>query len=217
VEARGVRAAAIACDVSEEAEVKAMLERTREEFGRLDVLVNTVAWIDPPAAVVDMDYANWQRAMRTNVDSVFLCSKHAIPLMRESGGGLIVNISSINGTRGFPMRAPYGASKAAVINLTETLAMELLESDIRVNCLVPGAIAGERLRILRQQAATTRDAVSSTVRSGEKQGARPTVSVMEPIEVGRYVAFLASDDGARINGQALRLGDAPRSGAQVRF
>lgn len=208
----GGRGIAIACDVADERQVEAMFEEVARELGVLQLLVNTVAWIDPHSTVAEMPFENWQRAMRVNVDSVFLCSKHGIPLLREAGGGMIVNTSSIAGTRGFPYRAPYAASKAAIINLTETLAMELLGTGIRANCILPGVIAGERVRLLRESLAA--------------KGLLPEIAaddvlnhavVLDAMDVGRYVAFLASDEAAFVNGQALWLGDGPRMGAQAFF
>jgi NAD(P)-dependent dehydrogenase (short-subunit alcohol dehydrogenase family) len=214
IRGKGRQSLPITADVSSEDDVKAIFERVGAEFGRLDVQANTVAWIDPPARVADMDFANWQKAVRTNLDSVFLCAKYGIPLLRGSDAALMVNISSINGTRGFPFRAPYGATKAGIINLTETLAMELLDDGIRVNCLVPGGVAGERVRQLRAWAEERQ--LANRVGQGYEEILKH-VSLMDPMELGRYVAFLASPEGSRINGQALWLGDAPRLGLQAFF
>jgi NAD(P)-dependent dehydrogenase (short-subunit alcohol dehydrogenase family) len=198
-------------DVASEVEVKAMIDQTVEEFGGIDVLVNTVAWIDPPGPVVSMPYERWQKGVRTNLDSVFLCSKYALSHMQPQRSGMIVNISSVNGTRGFPNRAVYGATKAGILNLTETLAMENREFGIRVNCLVPGAISGgERGRILMELA--------------EKEGVNffrdmptfdPPIHAASPADLGAYVVFLASAAGEAVNGQLLWMGEAPRFGAQA--
>jgi NAD(P)-dependent dehydrogenase (short-subunit alcohol dehydrogenase family) len=210
---RGVKSFSIQTDVTDETQVQAMFERAQAEFDGLDILVNTVAWIDPPHPVTEIPFENWRRTVSTNLDSVFLCCKHGVPLLSGREDALIVNISSINGTRGFPYRAGYGATKAAIINLTETLAMELFGTGIRVNCLVPGGITGERVRQLRQMMAES--GLGATSSLNEAQIAH--VMRLEPIQVGRYVAFLASEEGRVINGQALWIGDAPRSGAQALF
>jgi meso-butanediol dehydrogenase/(S,S)-butanediol dehydrogenase/diacetyl reductase len=214
IQEKGRQAIAITADVADEADVIAMFERVREGFGGLDLQANTVAWIDPPAPVADMEFANWSRAVRTNLDSVFLCSKYGIPLLRGRERPMIVNVSSVNGTRGFPFRAPYGATKAAILNLTETLAMELLDDGIRVNCLVPGGVEGERVRQLRAWAEEKQ--LGSRVGKGYEDILKH-VTLMDPMELGRYVAFLASPEASRVNGQALWLGDAPRLGLQAFF
>jgi NAD(P)-dependent dehydrogenase (short-subunit alcohol dehydrogenase family) len=214
VSQQGGRGIAIVCDATDEAQVRDAFARVEEELGGLDLLVNTVAAIDPPSRVEDMSFENWQFAMKTNVDSVFLCSKHAIPLLAKSDEALIVNISSINGTRGFPYRAPYGASKAAVINLTETLAMELVDRGIRVNCLVPGGITGERARILGELYAEA-GLLEELRRGGDES--LPRAQPLDPRDIGRHVLFLASPAGAHVNGQALWLGSAPRMARQGLF
>jgi NAD(P)-dependent dehydrogenase (short-subunit alcohol dehydrogenase family) len=210
---RGVNSFATETDVTDEVQVQAMFERVQSEFDGLDVLVNTVAWIDPPHLLTEIPLEEWRRTVRTNLDSVFLCCKHGVPLLMGREDALIVNISSINGTRGFPYRAGYGATKAAIINLTQTLAMELFGTGIRVNCLVPGGIIGERGRQLREMMAAAGLRFTSSL--NEEQAAH--VTRLEAIQVGRYVSFLASEEARVINGQALWLGDAPRSGTQALF
>jgi NAD(P)-dependent dehydrogenase (short-subunit alcohol dehydrogenase family) len=209
---RGVQSIHMPVDVSDENQVREMMARVGETFGGLDVLVNTVAWIDPPGPVADMPYDRWQFAVKTNLDSVFLCSKYALALMKPRRKGLIINISSVNGTRGFPNRASYSATKAAVINLTETLAMENRAFGVRANCLVPGDIEGERGRILRELAHEAGIEVGS-----EMQTFDPPLTALHPTQLGMYVAFLASDGGSAINGQSLCIGETPRKGAQLLF
>lgn len=214
---RGGKGVAIECDVANEKQVQTAFKLVEDEFGALDVLVNTVAYIDPPARVVDMPFDTWRKAISVNMDSVFLCSRAAIPLLAKSDAALILNISSINGTRGFPYRAPYGASKAAIINLTETLAMELGDEAIRVNCLVPGGITGERIKMLGQWYVDA-GIIEKPSEDGDNVGELTKgTTLLTPEQVGRYALFLASSDGAPINGQALWIGAAARSGAQVLF
>ena len=102
----------IQCDVSDEAQVENLFTHVREAFGRLDVLVNTVAWIDPPGPIVDLPTERWHKAIRTNLDSVMFCTRAALRMMIPRQSGIIINVSSLNGTRGFPERASYGATKA---------------------------------------------------------------------------------------------------------
>ena len=207
----GVRAHWSETDVSDEAQVQAMIAEAAGALGGLDVAVNTVAWIDPPGPVETTPYERWRTGMRINLDSVFLCAKYELPHLRAAGEALLVNISSINGTRGFPNRAVYGASKAAIINLTETLSMENRKYGVRANCLVPGAVVGSvRRQIMRELAARegTEFPLNDVVYD-------PPVRAVTEAEIGAYVVFLASDAGSVVNGQALRLGEAPRVGGQV--
>ncbi|MBM9465922.1 SDR family NAD(P)-dependent oxidoreductase [Nakamurella leprariae] len=211
IAALGVESLALSTDVSFEPAVETMIGDTVDRFGGLDILVNTVAWIDPPGPVVSMPYERWQNGVRINLDSVFLCSKYALPHMQQQRSGFICNVSSVNGTRGFPNRAVYGATKAAILNLTETLSMENRAFGIRVNCLVPGAISGgERGRILRELAEQEGVTLFADMPTYD-----PPVRAASPSDLGAYVVFLASDAGEAINGQALWMGEAPRWGGQA--
>jgi|tagenome__1003787_1003787.scaffolds.fasta_scaffold20985396_2 NAD(P)-dependent dehydrogenase (short-subunit alcohol dehydrogenase family) len=214
VRERGARSLSVPCDVSDEEQVEAMFTRIGDEFGPIDVLVNTVAWIDPPGPIVDLPTERWHQAIRTNLDSVLYCTRAALRMMIPRRRGAIVNISSLNGTRGFPDRASYGATKAAVLNLTQTTAMENRQYGISANCLVPGAIDGERVRVLRelmQQRAETGTAAPASSYPD------PPVQLVDPEWIGRYVRFLVSPEGRHINGQALVIGEAPRSPLQAMF
>lgn len=128
-------------DISEEAQVEALFQRSLEEFGPLDILVNCAATIEV-RPFIEMDLAIWQEVMATNVNGTFLCSRAAFRQMNESGkGGSIVNLSSLSGVRGpekFPGFSAYIVSKYGVLGLTESLAVEGKPYRIRVNCVAPG-------------------------------------------------------------------------------
>jgi 3-oxoacyl-[acyl-carrier protein] reductase len=216
IEERGATALSIQCDVSDENAVDAMFAQAVDRFGTIDVLVNTVAWIDPPGPIAELPTERWHKTIRTNLDSVMFCTRAVLKTMIPNQKGVIINISSLNGTRGFPDRPSYGATKAAVINLTQTTAMENRQYGIRANVLVPGGIAGERVRLLGEMGAALAE------QRGTPPPVRPTVpgpptELLDPEWIGRYVSFLISDDGRHINGQALVIGDAPRSPLQAMF
>jgi NAD(P)-dependent dehydrogenase (short-subunit alcohol dehydrogenase family) len=215
VRGRGAKSLSISCDVSDEAQVAAMFARIGEEVGPLDVLVNTVAWIDPPGPIAELPTDRWHKAIRTNLDSVMYCTRAALAMMIPRTKGVIVNISSLNGTRGFPDRPSYGATKAAVINFTQTTAMENRQYGIRANVLVPGGIEGERVRLLREMAAQRAKEHGDT--PPPRIHPDPPMEMLDPEWIGRYVSFLISQDGRHINGQALVIGEAPRSPLQALF
>jgi NAD(P)-dependent dehydrogenase (short-subunit alcohol dehydrogenase family) len=214
VRAGGAEALSIPCDVSDEQAVEQMFDTIRERYGRLDVLINTVAWIDPPGPIVDLPTDRWHKALRTNLDSVMYTTRAAMRTMIPAKQGVIINVSSLNGTRGFPDRPSYGATKAAVINFTQTTAMEGREHNIRANCLVPGGISGERVRVL-MEAMAQRSAEGGPQQRAEYPG--PPPEMLDPEWIGRYVRFLISEDGRHINGQSLVIGEAPRSPLQAMF
>jgi NAD(P)-dependent dehydrogenase (short-subunit alcohol dehydrogenase family) len=130
---------AITCDVSDAAAVGAAMAAVMSRFGRLDALVNN-AGVAMFAPVLETSDADWNRIMAVNLTGPFLCTKAAAPLMREQGGGAIVNITSISAVRASTLRSAYGTSKAGLAHLTKQLAVELASLNIRVNAVAPGPV-----------------------------------------------------------------------------
>lgn len=156
VEAIGQRALAVACDVSDEAQVASMVERTLRELGRIDLVVNNAA-VNSRAPLVETPAKLWDLVMRVNLRGTFLCSRAVLPHMIERGSGRIVNVSS--GAAVMPALAaklgviPYAVSKAAVEALTEALAEEVRSHNIAVTCLrIETAVATEGARIVSDDA-----------------------------------------------------------------
>jgi 3-oxoacyl-[acyl-carrier protein] reductase len=141
-EAAGARTLLCRCDVSEEAGVKAMLAAVADKFGRLDVLINNAGTTASmkPKDLDSISVEEWDRVFAVNVRSIFLVTRAAVPMLRAAKG-CIVNTASIVGLRPGPQPLPYAASKAAVVNLTKTLAYNL-GPDIRVNAVAPGWMEG---------------------------------------------------------------------------
>jgi SDR family mycofactocin-dependent oxidoreductase len=140
VEEEGGEALAIQMDVRDEAEVEAAVERALDEFGRIDILANN-AGVESVAEAVEMDETTWDAMLDTNLKGSWLASKHVGQHFVERGdGGTIVSTASIAGQVGLPGNAHYVASKHGVIGLTKTLALELAEYDVNVNCIGPSAV-----------------------------------------------------------------------------
>ena len=139
----GVKALLLRCDVADEAGVRAMLKTVQEQFGRLDVLINnagtTAAW--KPKDLESLSLEDWDRVFAVNVRGLFQVTRAAVPLLRAAKG-CVVNTASIVGLRPGPQPLPYAASKAAVVNLTKTLAYNL-GPEIRVNAVAPGWMEGD--------------------------------------------------------------------------
>jgi 3-oxoacyl-[acyl-carrier protein] reductase len=146
-EAAGARTLLYRCDISEDACVRAMLVATEKEFGRLDVLINNAGTtVDvEPKNLAGMKVEDWNRVFNVNVLGVFLVTRAAVPLLKKSPNGCIVNTCSIAGLRPSAQPLPYAASKAAVANLTKTLA-NVLGPEIRVNAVAPGWIEGDWMK-----------------------------------------------------------------------
>ena len=127
------------CDVSDAAAVEAAIDALRKRFGRLDALINN-AGVAVFAPLMETADADWNRILAVNLTGPFLFAKAAVPLLREGGGGAIVNITSISAVRASTLRSAYGTSKAALAHLTKQLAVELASSGIRVNGVAPGPV-----------------------------------------------------------------------------
>jgi 3-oxoacyl-[acyl-carrier protein] reductase len=141
----GARALPVQADVADDGAVTAMAGRVRSEFGRLDALVNNAGTTikTPPADLDGLDMAGWDRVFAVNVRGLFQVTRACVPLLREAPDAAIVNLASIAGLRPGPQPFPYAASKAAVANLTKTLAGRLGPEGIRVNAVAPGWMTGE--------------------------------------------------------------------------
>lgn len=191
-------------DVSSESQVNAMFADLAARWGGLDVLVNNAGIAGPTAKVEDTDLAAWEQTIAVNLTGLFLCTRRAVPLLKSAGGGSIVNLSSVAGRLGFPLRTPYSASKFGVIGLTETWAMELGTSNIRVNAILPGIVAGERQeRVIAAKAASYgigHEAMREQLLS--KVSLRKMVTAQD---IANQIIFICSPAGASISGQSLSV------------
>jgi NAD(P)-dependent dehydrogenase (short-subunit alcohol dehydrogenase family) len=205
--ALGVESLGVVCDVSSEANVERLVKQTMDKFGQIDILVNTVAWIDPPGLLVDMPLEVWEKTLLYDLTTHFLVCKHTLKTsMIPRNYGRIVNISSEAGKGGYRLRGAYCAAKASVINLSMTLAVETAEYNIKVNAVCPRGIAGVRLDTLREMFADYA-ATRGQARPPRPQAAAQSVDrTMQPEELAEFIVFLVSPEGSRINGQAITVG-----------
>lgn len=139
----GRRALVHLADVADEAQVAGLVAAAEEAFGRIDILVNNAA-VRRHAPFTRMTLAEWREIMGVILDGAFLCSRAAIPVMLKSGGGVIVNVGGVSAHVGAHERAHVAAAKAGIVGLTKALAVEFAAQNIRVNCVAPGRIGGER-------------------------------------------------------------------------
>jgi NAD(P)-dependent dehydrogenase (short-subunit alcohol dehydrogenase family) len=191
-------------DISDEAQVDAMFAELKARWGNLDVLVNNAGIAGPTAALAETSLADWNQTIAVNLTGAFLCARRAVPLLLAAGGGSIVNLSSAAGRLGFPLRTPYSASKFGIIGLTETWAMELGPSNIRVNAILPGIVAGER-----QERVIAAKAASYGIGHEEmRQRLLSTVSMRKMVsaqDIANQILFICSPAGAAISGQSLSV------------
>jgi NAD(P)-dependent dehydrogenase (short-subunit alcohol dehydrogenase family) len=185
----GGKAAAVQADVTRRDEVERLVAGIVAEHGRLDVLINN-AGINRDAMSYKMTEEQWDQVLTVNLKGTFLCAQAALPRMRERGWGRVVNTSSI-GSLGNIGQANYSASKAGVIGLTKTLALEYAKYGVTVNCVAPGAVMTPMLAGVPEQ---IREKITAGI---------PVGRIAEPREIAAVHAFLASDEAAFITGQVI--------------
>jgi len=191
-------------DVADPAAVDRLFDEAAAHLGGLDVLVNNAGIAGPTGPVETLDYEDWRRTIAVGLDSQFLCARRAVPLLKEAGGGSVVNIASTAGLFGYPLRTPYAAAKWAVIGLTKSLAAELGPFGIRVNAICPGSVEGDRMvRVIAAEAAA-RGVSEEEVRASYVKGVSLRTFIA-PREIADTALFLCSDLGAKISGQALSV------------
>lgn len=198
-------------DVTDEDSVRGSVERTVEAFGGLDCLVNnagiSLVSEGKGGPLSTLDVADWRRVYETNVLGTVICSKHAIPALEESDHGSIVNIASTAGRRPYPNGTAYGASKASMISLGRSLAVELGDAGVRANTVCPGGVqspSGDRFE--RAVEAYAAEAGRSHEEQRERMLDRQAIGrFVQARDVAELVAFLASDRARMITGQAVNI------------
>jgi NAD(P)-dependent dehydrogenase (short-subunit alcohol dehydrogenase family) len=184
---------ALACDVSDAAAVMAAIDTVGRRFGRLDALINN-AGVAVFAPLLQTSDADWNRVLAVNLTGPFVCTKAAVPLMREHGGGAIVNITSISAVRASTLRSAYGTSKAGLAHLTKQLAVELAALGIRVNGVAPGPVDTAMAK-----------AVHTPDIRADYHDAIPLNRYGLEEELAEAVLFLSCDRSSYITGQILAV------------
>jgi meso-butanediol dehydrogenase / (S,S)-butanediol dehydrogenase / diacetyl reductase len=183
-------------DVSREDDVRALIDRAVEVWDGLDVMVNN-AGIGLASTTPETSERDWDRVMNVNLKGVFFGMKHAIPAIRDSGGGSVINICSTAALVGVPNRAAYSASKGGVMALTRAAAIDHVAEGVRVNCILPGTT--ETPWVTR----ITADVEDPAAARANMQARQPHGRFVRPQEVAALAAYLASDESASVIGAAM--------------
>lgn len=195
ITARGGRAIAVAADVTAEDAAELIVGETLAAFGRLDILVNNAGGNSFMSPLESMRFAGWQKTFVLNVDSTVRLIQAALPSLIAGGHGSIINVSSVTGLRGSPLMSHYGAAKAAIVSLSQSLGIELGERGVRANALVPGWVETDLTGFLRTDGGVE-DVLLSRV---------PMRRWGTPEEIAQGALFLASDASSFMTGQVLVL------------
>jgi len=189
-------------DVSRENDVAAMFDLVDQKLGGLDVLVNNAGMAGPTGGVETLSLADWERTLAVNITGQFLCVRQAVPRLRKGREPSIINLASVAGHLGMPGRAPYSASKWAVVGFTKTLAIELGGDGIRVNAILPGAVDGPRIQaVIAAKAKALDKPVEDVTRAYTSQAALGRMVTSR--DVANMVLFAASDLARNVTGQEL--------------
>jgi len=189
----GRRAAAVKCDVTDRAQVDEAVKRTVDEFGSVDILVNNAGTLDHVGQLADQRAELWERDLKVNLSGAFNCSQAVWPHMKERGWGRIVNMASVAGTLGGFGQASYSTTKAGLLGLTRTLALEGARHGITCNAIVPGIIGTEAFHF------GNADMNERMIRRTAMR--RPG----EPQDIANAIAFLCSDLASYITGVGLNV------------
>jgi NAD(P)-dependent dehydrogenase (short-subunit alcohol dehydrogenase family) len=211
VEERGVRALAVQVDVSDEEQVKAMVDKTMEEFGQIDILVNNAGYVLTIKPVWEVTREEWDKLYGVDVVGTFLCCKHVIPHMIKREYGKIINMGSIQGRQGLRGQAAYGGCKASIHNFTLAVAKDVAAYNINVNAVGPGA---SRSFMIESMINTSMpDEAKDTVFNMLYENHSLLKREVTAEDIGNACVFLASEDSRNINGQTIYIeGGQPLKG-----
>ncbi|THE66321.1 SDR family oxidoreductase [Salinadaptatus halalkaliphilus] len=204
------RALPVETDVTEVDSIVDSLERTAEEFGGIDCVVNNAGIGGPHKTLAEMPLEEWEHTLDVNLTGAFLVCKHAFPYLEESEQASLINISSIAAKDPYPTRTPYSASKAGMIGFSRDLAYEWGEHDITVNTICPGAVEGERIERMIEKQAEKRGVSYEEAKAARITDKLPLDSIVSPEDIGAYVAFLASEHARNITAQDINIDSGAR-------
>jgi NAD(P)-dependent dehydrogenase (short-subunit alcohol dehydrogenase family) len=192
------------CDMASRADIERMVPAAVEALGGLDVLINNAGIAGLTLPVADYPPDDWDKVMAVNLTGMFDVTRLAIPHLKKSKAGCIINMASIAGRFGIMNRSPYAATKRGVIGFTKTLAMELGELGIRANAIAPGAVEGDRIvRVFQGRAQISGKSVEEV--KADAFAAQSIKAMIDPRDIAQLAVFLASSAAKSISGQVLPI------------
>lgn len=193
IRAMGCRAAAYKMDVTDRDQIQTVVARVKEEFGGIHILVNNAGTLDHVAQIESQSEAVWQRDLQVNLTGAFNCAQAVWPLMKEQGWGRIINMASVAGILGGFGQASYATTKAGLLGLTRTLALEGAKHGITCNAIVPGIIATEAYNMSNPKMKERMEARTAFRRPGQ------------PEDIAHAIVFLSTEESGYITGVGLNV------------
>jgi NAD(P)-dependent dehydrogenase (short-subunit alcohol dehydrogenase family) len=191
-------------DVAKLADVERLFDDVKKFLQGLDVLVNNAGIAGPTGKVEDIRPEDWERCIAVDLNGMFYCTRKAMPLIKQAGGGAIINLSSAAGRLAFPMRTPYSAAKWAIVGFTESLAAEAGPDKVRVNCIQPGIVEGERIERVIAAKAKGLGSTNEEIRRRMLEGVSMKTTVTQQ-DIADMALYLATAPGRHISGQAISV------------
>jgi len=192
------------CDVSRRNEIERMVGEAVQALGGLDVLVNNAGMSGPTAPVEDMDPDEWEKVIQVDLNGTFNITRLAIPHLKKSKAGVIINMSSVAGRFGYANRSPYCTTKWGIIGFTKTLSIELGKHGIRANAILPGAVEGPRIQRVFEGRAEQSGKSLDEIKQ-EAMAVQSIKRLVDPRDIAALAVFLASDAAKSISGQMLPI------------
>lgn len=187
---------ALGCDVASEADVRNVIAQIGSQFGRLDALVNNAGIGSPHLPTTEQTLESFEKVLSVHLSGTFLCTREAHPLLKASGAGAVVNVSSIAGVTGLPRRNAYGAAKAGIAMMTKSLACEWAADGIRVNAVAPGFVATALVKKLEADGFVDAPRLRRRI---------PMARLADPAEIAEAILFLASRAASYVTGSVLSV------------
>ncbi|WP_444996510.1 SDR family NAD(P)-dependent oxidoreductase [Aliikangiella sp. IMCC44359] len=196
---------AITCDVTNMQQVEALFNEIINKYGQLDVLVNNAGQSGPVANLSEVNMQAWRECVDVNLFGVIHCLQAAAKIMTQQGSGSIINMSSLMGLQGYPMRSAYSATKFAIIGVTQAIAREVGPYGVRVNAICPGAVSGELMdKVIAKRAVAEKRPASDIIKENYTDVAALRRWV-DPIDVAQTALFLASDSSQSITSESIKV------------
>ncbi len=192
------------CDVSDRAQVARLFDDALKALGGLDCLVNNAGIAGPTGRVEEINPEDWDRCLAIDITGQFNCTRLAVPHLKQSKNASIMNLSSQAGKHGFPLRTPYAAAKWAVVGFTKSVARELGDYGIRVNCILPGLVAGDRIRRVIE-AKAQENGCSFQEQEAQLMAYQSIKTYVTPQQIADMIVYAASPRAQTISGQPLSV------------